>query len=63
MEKIEFINALQKANSIIASCTNCAQLENAENYLQNFKQQTNNEEYYEKLILKLKKKIIELNCE
>lgn len=63
MEKIEFINAVQKGNSIIASCTNCVQLENAENYLQNFKQQTNNEEYYEKLILKLKKKIIELNCE
>jgi bifunctional N-acetylglucosamine-1-phosphate-uridyltransferase/glucosamine-1-phosphate-acetyltransferase GlmU-like protein len=63
MEKLDLTKAIHKANSIIASCTTCVHVKNAENYLENFKQQTNNEEYYLKLVEKLNIKRQELSCD
>ena len=63
MDKVSLIKAVQKASSIILSCNTCEHVENAENYLENFKKKFNQDEYYEKLILKLKEKRTELKCE
>lgn len=63
MDKVSLVKAVQKASSIILSCNTCEHVENAENYLEIFKKKFNHDEYYEKLILKLKEKKIELNCE
>jgi hypothetical protein len=63
MDKVSLIKAVQKASSIILSCNTCEHVENAENYLENFKKNFNHDEYYEKLILKLKEKRTELKCE
>jgi hypothetical protein len=62
MENEELIKAVQKASNIIASCTKCVHVDNAENYLENFRQQSNNEEFYTKLVIKLNDKRKELNC-
>ena len=63
MDEVNLIKAVQKASSIILSCNTCEHVENAENYLENFKKKFNQDEYYEKLILKLKEKRTELKCE
>jgi hypothetical protein len=63
MDKVSLIKAVQKASSIILSCNTCEHVENAENYLENFKKNFNHDEYYEKLVLKLKEKRTELKCE
>lgn len=63
MNKIDLTKAINKANNIIASCTTCVHIKNAENYLEIFKQQTKNEEYYAKLVEKLNKKRQELSCD
>ena len=63
MDEVNLIKAVQKASSIISSCNTCEHVENAENYLENFKKKFNQDEYYEKLILKLKEKRTELKCE
>ena len=63
MDKVSLIKAVQKASSIILSCNTCEHVENAENYLENFKKKFNQDEYYEKLVLKLKEKRTELKCE
>jgi bifunctional N-acetylglucosamine-1-phosphate-uridyltransferase/glucosamine-1-phosphate-acetyltransferase GlmU-like protein len=63
MEKLDLTKTIQKANNIIASCTTCVHVKNAANYLENFKQQTNNEEYYTKLVEKLNIKRQELGCD
>jgi hypothetical protein len=62
MDNEELIKAVQKASNIIASCTTCVHVDNAENYLENFRQQSNNEEFYTKLVKKLNDKRKELNC-
>jgi hypothetical protein len=59
----ELIKAVQKASNIIASCTTCVHIDNAENYLKIFRQQSNNEEFYNKLVIKLNGKKQELNCD
>lgn len=63
MDKVSLIKAVQKASSIILSCNTCEHIKNAENYLDIFKQKFKNDEYYDKLMLKLKEREIELNCE
>ncbi len=63
MEKIDLTKEIHKASNIIASCTTCVHVKNAANYLENFKQQTNNEEYYGKLVEKLNIKREELSCD
>ena len=63
MDKVSLIKAVQKASSIILSCNTCEHVENAENYLEIFKKKFNHDEYYEKLVLKLKEKRTELKCE
>ena len=63
MDKVSLIKAVQKASNIIISCTTCEHIKNAENYLEIFKQKFKNDEYYDKLMLKLKEREIELNCE
>ena len=62
MDKLDLTKAIHKASNIIASCTTCIHVDNTENYLENFKQQTNNEEYYVKLVEKLNIKRQELSC-
>lgn len=62
MDKIDLTKTINKANNIIASCTTCLHVKNAANYLENFKQQTKNYEYYTKLVEKLNEKRQELNC-
>ena len=52
MDEVNLIKAVQKASSIISSCNTCEHVENAENYLENFKKKFNHDENYEKLILK-----------
>ena len=63
MNKIDLTKAINKASNIIASCTTCVHVKNAANYLENFKQQTKNEEYYAKLVEKLNEKRQELSCD
>lgn len=63
METLDLTKAIHKASNIIASCTTCVHVKNAANYLENFKQQTNNEEYYGKLVEKLNIKREELSCD
>lgn len=63
MDKVSLIKAVQKASNIIISCTTCEHIKNAENYLDIFKQKFKNDDYYDKLMLKLKEREIELNCE
>ncbi len=63
MEKIDLTKAIHKASNIIASCTTCTHVKNAANYLENFKHQTNNDEYYAKLVEKLNIKRQELSCD
>jgi coenzyme F420-reducing hydrogenase gamma subunit len=63
MDNEELIKAVQKASNIIASCTTCDHVGNAENYLEIFRQQSNNEEFYTKLVKKLNNKREELNCD
>jgi hypothetical protein len=63
MDKVSLIKAAQKASNIIISCNTCEHIKNAENYLDIFKQNFKNDEYYDKLMLKLKERKIELDCE
>jgi hypothetical protein len=56
MEIIVLINAIQKANNVIVSCTSDIHIENAKKYLELFRQQTKNDYYYEKLFKKLQHK-------
>ena len=63
MDGLELIKAVQKANNTIASCQNCIHVKNAENYLENFRRQYKNEEFYQKLHNKLQEKREELNCD
>jgi hypothetical protein len=63
MDGLELIKAVQKANSTIASCQNCIHVKNVKNYLENFKRQHKNEDFYQKLSNKLKDKVKELNCD
>jgi hypothetical protein len=63
MDKDNLIKAVQKASNIIISCNTCEHIKNAENYLEIFRQNFKDDEYYDKLMLKLKERKIELNCE
>jgi hypothetical protein len=63
MDKVNLIKAVQKASNIIISCNTCDHVKNAENYLEIFKQNFKDDEYYDKLMLKLKERKAELNCE
>ena len=63
MDKVNLIKAVQKASNIIISCNTCDHIKNAENYLEIFKQNFKDDEYYDKLMLKLKERKAELNCE
>lgn len=63
MDKANLIKAVQKASNIIISCNTCDHVKNAENYLEIFKQNFKDDEYYDKLMLKLKERKAELNCE
>jgi hypothetical protein len=62
MGVVDLIKAIDKADKIISSCLTCEHVKNAENYLENFKEQTENKECYIKLYDKLNIKKIELNC-
>jgi hypothetical protein len=63
MDVLDLIRAIHKADKIIGSCETCDHIENAEKYLENFKQQSNNEEFYVKLVKKLNIKRQQLNCD
>lgn len=63
MDVIDLIRAIHKADKIIGSCETCEHIENAEKYLTLFREQTNNEEYYTKLVKKLNIKKEQFNCQ
>ena len=63
MDVIDLIRAIHKADKIIGSCQTCEHIENAETYLNLFREQTNNEEYYTKLVKKLNIKKEQFNCQ
>lgn len=63
MKTIKLIKLTNKAHNVIASCQTCVQLEIADKYVQNFKEVTNNDEFYNKLCERIEQKKIELSCD
>lgn len=63
MDVLDLIRAIHKADKIIGSCETCEHIENAEKYLNLFREQTNNEEFYVKLVTKLNIKRQNFNCD
>jgi len=63
MDVLDLIRAIHKADKIISSCETCEHIENAEKYLNLFREQTNNEEFYVKLVTKLNIKRQNFNCD
>lgn len=57
------IKLTNKAHNVIASCKDCNQLVAAEQYIENFKQLTDNNELYNKLLTKINEKKQEFNCD
>lgn len=62
MDIIDLITSIHKAHKVITSCETCEHIENAEKYLEFFKEQTNNEVYYKRLYGKLNLKKEQINC-
>lgn len=63
MDVLDLIRAIHKADKIISSCETCEHIKNAEKYLNLFREQTNNEEFYVKLVTKLNIKRQNFNCD